>query len=65
MFQIDQAELGLNREYLIKGMGNKFVKAYYDYMVDIAVIFGADRTHAQKGLIESLEFEMKLANVNY
>ena len=32
-------------------------------MVDIAVLIGADKTRAQKELKESLEFEMKLANV--
>lgn len=32
-------------------------------MVDIAVIFGADKESAKKELSESLEFEMKLANV--
>lgn len=32
-------------------------------MVDIAVIFGADRTRALKELKETVEFEMKLANV--
>lgn len=32
-------------------------------MVDIAVIFGAERERATKELKDSLEFEMKLANV--
>lgn len=32
-------------------------------MVDIAVIFGADRSRALKELKESVELEMKLANV--
>lgn len=34
-------------------------------MVDNAVIFGADRETAEKELKESLEFEMKLANVMF
>lgn len=33
-------------------------------MVDIAVIYGADRSRAERELMESLEFEMKLANVS-
>lgn len=62
-FQLDQASLGLRREFLIKGIEDKLVKAYYEYMVDIAVIFGADKKRAEKELWESLQFEMDLANV--
>ena len=47
-----------------KGLEDKIVKAYYEYMVDIAVIYGADRSRAERELMESLEFEMKLANVS-
>ncbi|XP_066258701.1 neprilysin-2 isoform X4 [Euwallacea similis] len=61
---LDQASLGLRREFLTKGMGDKLVKAYYDYMVDIAVLFGAERERATKELMDSLEFEMKLANIS-
>lgn len=32
-------------------------------MVDIAVILGAERERAEEELMESLKFEMKLANV--
>lgn len=62
--QIDQGALGLSREYLSKGFEDKIVKAYYEYMVDIAVIYGADRSRAERELKESVEFEMKLANVS-
>lgn len=62
---MDQAQLGLRREYLIKGLDDKIVKAYYDYMVDIAVLFGADRKVAESELKESLKFEIKLANVSF
>lgn len=48
-----------------KGLEDKIVKAYYEYMVDIAVIYGADRSRAERELMESLEFEMKLANVGF
>lgn len=63
MLQLDQPSLGLRREFLIKGVKDKLVKAYYDYMVDIAVLFGAERERATKELMESLDFEIKLANV--
>lgn len=62
--QLDQASLGLSREYLNRGFGDKLVQAYYEYMVDIAVLLGAERPRAEVELKESLEFEMKLANVS-
>lgn len=33
-------------------------------MIDIAVIFGADRSNAEYELLESLRFEMELAKVS-
>lgn len=47
----------------MKGWKDNIVKAYYDYMVDIAVLFGADRSRALKELKDAVELEMKLANV--
>ncbi|KAJ6635281.1 Neprilysin-2 [Pseudolycoriella hygida] len=47
---IDQSSFGLNREFLIKGVENEIVKAYYDYMVDTAVIYGANRETAEISL---------------
>ena len=62
--QLDQASLGLSREYLTKGFSEKLVDAYYKYLVDIAVALGAKRDRAAKEIRESIEFEMKLANVS-
>lgn len=62
--QLDQASLGLSREYLTKGFSEKLVDAYYKYLVDIAVTLGAKRDRAVKEIRESVEFEMKLANVS-
>ena len=44
-------------------MNNTIVQAYYSYMVDMAVLYGADKTKAEKELRECLEFEFDLANV--
>lgn len=63
LFQFDQGMLSIDREYLTQGFDDDMVRAYYEYIVDIAVLFGADRKTAMKELKESLEFEMKLANV--
>ncbi|OWR48508.1 zinc metalloprotease [Danaus plexippus plexippus] len=61
---LDQASLGLSREYLNRGFSDKLVQAYYEYMVDIATLLGAERAKAEVELKESLQFEMKLANIS-
>ncbi|XP_011705804.1 PREDICTED: phosphate-regulating neutral endopeptidase-like, partial [Wasmannia auropunctata] len=60
-----RASFGLSRKYLINGLDDKFVQAYYDYMVDIAVILGAKLSQARTELKESLKFEIKLANISF
>lgn len=60
----DQASLGISREYLVKGMENPIVSAYYEYMVDMAVLLGADEARAKRELLDSLNFEMALANIS-
>ena len=47
-----------------KGLEHKVVKAYYEYMVEFAVILGADRETAEKELSESLNFAIDLAKVH-
>lgn len=61
--QIDQASLGLSREYLIKNVEEPFVQAYHNYQVDLAVMFGADRALAEIEMKEALDFEIELAEV--
>lgn len=56
--------MGLRREFLIKGFDDKLVRAYYDYMVDIAVLFGAEKPRAIREMKQIIEFEMQLANVS-
>lgn len=61
--KVDQAGLNLSRKILLKAFNDTLVKAYYEYLVDVAVIFGAERLRAQRELKEVVEFEIKLANV--
>ncbi|XP_058793376.1 neprilysin-2-like isoform X2 [Phymastichus coffea] len=61
---LDQTWLSLPREYLSKGLENEVVKAYYNYMVDIAVILGGNRDRVTKELLDSLNFEIKLAKIS-
>jgi len=60
---VDSASLGIEQTYLAKGIHDKNVDIYYRYMVDIAVLFGADRQRAIKEMGESLEFEIELAKI--
>lgn len=39
------------------------MQAYYDYMVDVAIIFGADKDRAKEEFLDVMEFETSLANV--
>ncbi|XP_046660590.1 neprilysin-2-like isoform X1 [Homalodisca vitripennis] len=63
VIKIDQAGLGLPREFLVKGLNDPIVQAYYSYMVDIAEMYGADRRLAKVKLNESLMFEIELAKI--
>ncbi|KAH8381748.1 hypothetical protein KR093_011645, partial [Drosophila rubida] len=65
IMDLDQSALALSREYLVKGFNETLVSAYYDYMVDIAVLFGAKKEEAKEQLLQSLEFEMALANISW
>lgn len=53
----------MEREYLVKGIDSEAVKAYHNFMVENAVLFGGNRSVAEKELKEALEFEIKLAEV--
>lgn len=62
--QIDQADLGLSRKYIIKGLENEIVKAYYDYMVDTAVTQGAEVDRARREMLDVFNLQSALANVH-
>ncbi|XP_015111046.1 neprilysin-2 isoform X2 [Diachasma alloeum] len=59
---LDQASLKLSREYLTEDL-NKTIE-YYSYMVNVAVVLGAKEEFAEKELLQSLKFEMELANIS-
>jgi len=64
VIDIDQASLGQAQVYLVQGMQDRTVAAYYKYMVNVAVFLGADRATAEREMMESLEFEMELAKAS-
>ena len=51
------------RKFLIKGIEHPHVKAYLNFMIDVAVMFGANRSRAEKELFDALQFEIELAKV--
>ena len=70
MLQISQPDLGYDREYLTKGLGNEFVQKYYFRNMENIVIFMKYSYNEYfalklvKILEETLEFEIKLAEVS-
>lgn len=61
--QIDRPKLGLSTPFLIREFNDTFVKAYYKYMIDVAVLLGADKTNAQEEMMKLMEFHIELAKV--
>lgn len=62
-YQIDRGSYGLLRKFLVKGTEHPHVRAYLNFMIDVAVIFGANRTTAESELHDALQFEIELAKV--
>lgn len=62
--QIDQPDFWLDKEILLKGINDPVVEAYNNYQVDLAVLYGADRSRAEVEMTEALNFEIALANVS-
>lgn len=58
-----QPDFGLSRDFLIKENDTKLVDAYFNYMVNIAVELGCDKTKAESELKKSLELEVQMAKV--
>ena len=64
LFQLDQAELGMpSRDYYMKGYNDSDVKIYEKFAINIAMLFGANETTAQKEIKDMVDFEIRLANV--
>ncbi|KAK2705540.1 neprilysin-2-like [Artemia franciscana] len=64
VIDLDQPGLGMpGREYLLKGLEDKVVQAYLNYQIGLATLLGADPQRAKEELTDSVEFEIKLANI--
>ncbi|XP_003739567.2 neprilysin-2 [Galendromus occidentalis] len=64
LIDLDQTSLGLpERSYLLKGITDPAVRAYFKLMTDAAALLGVkDGAEARKELEEALQFETTLAN---
>ncbi|XP_013793456.1 membrane metallo-endopeptidase-like 1, partial [Limulus polyphemus] len=63
IIQLDQMPLGLpSREYYLKASSERERKAYHKLMVEIAVLLGAEKKHAETEMEDVLNFEIRLAN---
>ena len=57
--------LGLpSREYFLKESSEKERKAYLKLMVEVAILFGAEREIAEIDMADVLDLETKIANVS-
>lgn len=65
MIHIQQPSFGLSREFLIQGVNSTPVKAYYELMVDFALMLGPGNGNlefkATDELLDVLNFEISLA----
>nr|XP_027200738.1 neprilysin-2-like isoform X2 [Dermatophagoides pteronyssinus] len=62
IIDLDQTSLGMpDRNYYNNGLNDSSVAAYYKLMVDSAVFLGANRTVAEKEMLDALQFETTLA----
>ena len=63
--QLDQAELGMpSREYYMKGHDDVGVQVYEQFAINVAILFGANASNAEREIREMIDFEIKLANVS-
>lgn len=49
---------------LLLSLDDKIVEDYQSRMVNVSILFGANRTSAERDYSEVLKFEMQLANVS-
>ena len=62
---MDQADLGLSKQYWDRGLDEPEVKAYKQYMLDAAKLLGlSDTAKAEVEFQKVMEFERKLANIS-
>ncbi|GFT82831.1 neprilysin-1 [Nephila pilipes] len=65
VIQLDQMTFGLpSREYFLKESSDRERKAYLKLMVEVAILFGAEREVAEIDMTDVLDLEIRLANAS-
>ncbi|KAK4879930.1 hypothetical protein RN001_008076 [Aquatica leii] len=59
----DDADLPLNRQNLEGDFSDPIVKLYYNYLVDLAVLFGANKETALSQMKDVIEFLLELGKI--
>lgn len=62
--QIDRPNFGEPDKILLQGLEHPRVKAYFRFLTDVAVIFGATKNDSERELLDVIKFEMELAKVS-
>lgn len=64
IIQIDQPDFGMpSREYYLNDRVSDYIHAYLQYMVDTAILFGANQTDAERDMYQVLQLETRIANI--
>ena len=50
------------REYLVKGLEDSNIEAYFDHMKNVSMKLGANSSAAENEMLEVLNFEIHIAN---
>ena len=48
----------------MKGLEDKDVQAYFDYMKDVALLLGAEKSSVDTEMLEVIKFEIQIANIS-
>lgn len=64
IFVFDQSDLPVNRLNLMHGFNNSVIYAYYDYIVSLAIIHGADRNYTISEFKHFFEFLIELGKIS-
>ena len=65
-FQFDQPSLFLpSAEYYELGFNHPIIQAYYNVLLNVATLLGAEPLAAKREMKDLIEFEMNLASVSF
>ncbi|KAK7093251.1 neprilysin-1-like [Littorina saxatilis] len=64
IIQLDQPDLGMpSPDYYLKSEDAQFLRVYEEYATEVAKVFGASESRAEREIRDLVELEIKLANI--